>query len=57
MNHICLIKKILALRIVNTQAHLIHECNQLVSCQTFVVQVNAASQLDQAIKEAKEMAL
>lgn len=57
MNHIWLILKILALRIVNTQAHLIHECNQLVSCQTFVVQVNAASQLDQAIKEAKEMAL
>ncbi|KAI6183218.1 PKS-AT domain-containing protein [Aphelenchoides bicaudatus] len=46
-----------ALRIVDAQARLIHECNQLVSCQTFAVQVKASSQLDQAISEAKEMAI
>lgn len=47
----------LALKIVDEQARIIHECNQLVACKTFVVQVNAASQLDQAIKEAKQSAM
>jgi len=46
-----------ALKLVKSQAALINECNQLVSCSTFIVQVKASSQLDLAIKEAKEMAI
>ncbi|VDK65582.1 unnamed protein product [Anisakis simplex] len=45
-----------ALRLVNTRAKLMHECNQRIASGMVTVRVSAASRLDEAMADARELA-
>ncbi|CAD5211983.1 unnamed protein product [Bursaphelenchus okinawaensis] len=46
-----------AMKIIDVRARAMHECNQRLASGMITVKVNAASQLDKAISEAKQLSL